>query len=411
MLFPSKKIILATFTLLCQVFFNGCGRHQVAVVDLTTTTWADVTEKANDTTVRMMMWDGDPAINEYMRGFVKRRMKSDHGIHVEFIGGHGAVLVNRLMVELDAGKTVGDIDLMWINGETFFQLRQINALFGPFTSILPNNQYIDWDDPFIAIDFQQPVDGYECPWGNVQQALIYHGGRVQNPPRNKTELAQWVRDNPGRFTIDNGFTGMTFLKALLYDFAGGPGSWDGDFDEEKYLLHAKQLWEYLIPLRPFLWRKGETYPEGVAQLHQLMLNGEVDFSMSNNDGEVDNKVMQGILPYEARAYVLDTGTIRNSHYLGIPINAPNKFGAMVLANFLISPEAQLLKSMPEVWGDGSVLDTRRLPMDFKQKFTNIPGRARVASREALVSKALAEPAPEIMLRLHADFRKYMIQGE
>lgn len=81
---------------------------------------------------------------------------------------------------------------------------------------------------------------------------------------------------------------------------------------------------------------------------------------------------------------------------------------MVLANFLISAEAQFEKSMPSVWGDGTVLDVNRLPAEWKAKFAQIPGRERVESRESLEQKALAEPAPEIMVRLHEDFRKHIL---
>jgi putative spermidine/putrescine transport system substrate-binding protein len=401
---------LAAWLMIFVLPLAGCGSRKATDLDFPEASWEQITNSARGTTVRMAMWDGDPAINAFMRGFVRERMETEHGVDVEFVGGQGNSLVDQLMVELDVGKTVGDIDLMWINGETFYQLRQIDALFGPFTTLLPNNQYINWDDPFIAIDFQQPVEGYECPWGNVQLALIYHSGRVTDPPHGMEALSQWVRQHPGRFTIDNGFTGMTFLKSLLYAIAGGPGAWDGEFDEAKYLRESAKLWDYLRKIQPFLWREGETFPEGVAQLHQLMMNGEVDFSMSNNDGEVDNKVLQGVLPDKSRAYVWESGTIRNSHYLGIPINAPNKAAAMVLANFLISPEAQLQKAKPEVWGDGSVLDIQKLPEEYQTRFSNIPGRTRVEPREALAERALMEPAPEIMIRLHSDFRKYIIEG-
>lgn len=406
----NRVIRLAICLLVCGLFLTGCGPRRANDVDLATANWEQISAAARGTTVRMAMWDGDPAIKAFMRGFVRERMRAEHGVNVEFIGGQGSGLVDRLMVELDAGKTVGDFDLMWINGEAFYQLRQIDALFGPYTATLPNDRYINWDDPFIAFDFQQPVDGYECPWGNVQLALIYHAGRVSEPPQNRHELADWVKSHPGRFTIDNGFTGMTFLKGLLYDFAGGPGSWDGEFDEAKYMTESAKLWDYFRELKPYLWRQGQTFPEGVAQLHQLLMNGEVDFSMSNNDGEVDNKVLQGILPDESRAYVWEAGSIRNSHYLGIPVNAPNKAAALVLANFLISPEAQLRKATPEVWGDGSVLDIQKLPDAYQERFSQVPGRTRVASREALAERALMEPAPEIMLRLHADFRKHIIEG-
>jgi len=389
----------------------ACNRPAAeSTIPLERADWTDITKAARGQTVRIMMWDGDPLINAYMRDYVAPQIAQHWGMQLELVGGSGSEIVNKLMVELDAGRTVGDIDLVWINGENFYKLRQLQALYGPFTDKLPNQQYIDWDNPFINTDFQQPIEGYECPWGNVQHAIIYESSRVSNPPKNKEELLQWVKQNPGRFTFDNNFTGMTFLKSLLYDFAGGPASLQGPFDEAKYKMASEKLWLYLTEMKPYLWKKGETYPEGVAQLHQLLTQGEVDFSMSNNDGEVDNKAEQGVLPATARAYVLDTGTIRNSHYLGIPIHAPHKEAALVLANFLISPEAQWKKANPQVWGDGSVLAIDQLPSQWKRQFESIPGRLRVAPRSDLEAKALLEPAPEIMIRLHEDFRKRIIES-
>lgn len=64
-------------------------------------------------------------------------------------------------------------------------------------------------------------------------------------------------------------------------------------------------------------------------MHQLFASGELDFTMSNNDGEVDNKVIQGLLPKTSRAYVLDGGTIQNSHYIGITARSAHKAAAMV----------------------------------------------------------------------------------
>lgn len=397
----------------CVVLFAallGC-RSETPAPSVDGMSWEEVVKAARGSTVRMAMWDGDPMINAYMRDFVAPRLKKEYGVELKLIGGQGNSLVNKLMVDKETQRTTGDIDVMWINGETFYQLRQLRALYGPFTERLPNNQYIDWSNPFIALDFQQPVNGYECPWGNVQLAIIYHPERVSSPPRTKEELAEWVKKHPGRFTFDNSFTGMTFLKGLLYEFAGGPDSLHGPFDEAKYLKAAEKLWEYLEEIKPHLWRNGETYPESVAQLHQLLMNGEVDFTMSNNDGEVDNKAIQGVIPKESKGYIFDFGTIRNTHYLGVPFNSPNKAGALVLANFMISPEAQLEKAKPAVWGDGAVLDLNRLPAEWKAKFENIPGRERIAPREELEKNALMEPASEIMVRLHDGFRKRIIEAQ
>lgn len=410
--FTMRSLLKLLFCVALVSFGFSCNRSEPRPdANLDLASWDQLSTAARGQTVRMMMWDGDPLINAYMRDYVTAEMLKQYGVQLEIVGGQGNILVNKLMLELDAGRSVGDIDLVWINGETFYQLRQLKALYGPFTDKLPNNRYIDWANPFIHTDFQQPVDGYECPWGNVQLAIIYDSSRVANPPKNKEELLEWVKQNPGRFTFDNGFTGMTFLKSLLYEFAGGRDSLNGPFDEAKYQAASEKLWAYIQQLKPHLWKKGETYPEGVAQLHQLLMNGEVDFSMSNNDGEVDNKAVQGVLPNTARAYVFDTGTIRNSHYLGIPINAPNKEAALVLANFLISPEAQFKKATPEVWGDGTVLALDKLEPEWKSKFESVPGRERVAPRQELEAKALMEPAPEIMIRLHEDFRKRIIESK
>lgn len=371
--------------------------------------WDEILQLARGQTVRMAMWDGDPLINAYMRDFVAVELLKGFGLRLEVIGGLGNELVNRLAVDLETGKTSGDIDVMWINGETFYRLRQLKALWGPFTDRLPNSRWIDWANPFIAIDFQQPVEGYECPWGNVQLALIYRSDQVPEPPRTRAALAEWITGHPGRFTWDVEFTGMTFLKSLLYDFAGGRDSLSGPFLEQTYLNSSRSLWTWIRQIQPYLWRKGETFPQGVAQLHQLFSNGEIDFTMSNNDGEVDNKVLQGVLPDTAKAYVLDSGTIRNSHYLGIPANSSHKAAAMTLINFLISPEAQLHKATPEVWGDGSVLSQSLLPEEWKSKFSRIPGRTRVAARDELERFALMEPAPEVMVRLIKDFRREIIE--
>ncbi|NJN64637.1 MAG: ABC transporter substrate-binding protein, partial [Acidobacteria bacterium] len=258
--------------------------------------WSAIVEAARGQTVTWGMWTGDPYINRYVEEFVKPRMRERYGVEVDVVSAVGGDIVQMLMTEREAGARESAIDVMWINGENFHQLRQIDALLGPFVDVLPNARWIDSENPFIRDDFQQPTLGYECPWGNVQQTLIYDSARVPDPPRTLDALASWIQEHPGRFTIENGFTGMTLLKAMLTHFAGGPGALDGPFDEARYQRASAALWDYLRPLRPFFWQEGRTYPEQLSQLHQLFAAGEVFFTMSNNDAEVDNKIRPGAHP-------------------------------------------------------------------------------------------------------------------
>ncbi len=397
--------------LLLTLVLAACGGGGASPADpfAGSASWSDVERQARGQTVDLMMWNGDPFINHYMQDFVAPALRDSFGITLRISAGQGGEIVTALMGEIEAGRAAGAYDLVWINGETFYQLRQIDALYGPFAHKLPAAQFVDYDNPFIGLDFQQPVEGFEAPWGNVQLALIYDSARVARPPQTRDELAAWVRANPGRFTFDAAFTGMTFLKALLVDFAGGPGALDGPFDGERYARASARLWQYLNGIKPFLWKEGAAFPPNVAQLHQLFVGGEVDFTMSNNDAEVDNKVLLGLFPPTARAYVPAFGSIQNSHYLGIPRNGADKAGALVAINFLESPAAQYEKMRPEVWGDGTVLSMDKLPPAWRDRFAHIPSRRLAPPRADIAGRALQELAPEYMIRLYDDFRANVVE--
>lgn len=397
-----KKYILP----LVLFVLTGCKQvDKTATVEVLNLPWSEVEKEAQNKSLTMMMWSGDPKINAYIKDYVTPKIDSLYGIKLNVVSGQGAQIVQLLMTEKQAQKYPSDVDLVWINGETFYQLRQIDALFGPWTDKLPNARYINFENPFIGTDFQQKIEGYELPWGNVQMTLIYDRQKIVQPPKNREELKAFVQAHPGVFTFDNHFTGLTFLKALLIDIAGGSTALDGDFDEEKYQKCSTELWAYLNELKPYLWQKGEVFPENVAQMHQLFAAGELWFTMSNNDAEVDNKIAEGLFPESARAYVPDFGTIQNSHYLGITQNSGNKAAALVLANFMVSPQAQYHKMQPPVWGDGTVLNIKTLPEAWQEKFGHIPSRQYAPNREEISNRALKELAPEYMIRLAEDFSR------
>ena len=385
---------------------NNDGGNKADPVQLS---WDEILKEAKGETVNFMMWQGDPQINKYINDYVVPAAKEKYGINLQVSAGQGNQLVSILMSEKEAGKKSSEIDMCWINGETFYQLRQIDALYGPFVNKLPNAQYIDFENPFIKYDFQEPVNGMECPWGNVQFCIIYNKDKVPAPPKNMTDLEVYAKQNPGRFTIGTDFTGLTFLKSLLIDIAGGSQNLEGKFDEIKYKNYSRQLWNYINRIKPYFWKQGKTFPNAVAQMHQLFAQGELYFTMSNNDGEVDNKVAEKVFPEFARSYVLESGTIQNSHYIGIVKSSEKKAAAMAVINFMISPEAQLQKNRSAVWGDGTVLDISKLPTAFKSRFDSLQLRAYGPRRADIQSKALRELAPEYMIHLSDDFRKYVIE--
>lgn len=409
-IFPSFLLFLPFFFL---ALFTGCGdapeKKGLTGNDLRSASWERILESARGTTVYWMHWRGDPAINRYTDEYVARRMKELYDITVVTLGGQGPDIVNTALLDKQAGRTEGKTDLVWINGETFHQMRSADLLYGPFTARLPNFALVDTANPIIKYDFEKPIEGYECPWGSVQLSLIYNAEKIADPPRTIPALKEWITANPGKFTYDVSFTGITFIKGLMYGLNGGPEPFQGGFDSAVYERRMQAVWDYLNAIKPYLWRKGETYPEDVAKMHSLFANGEIWFTMSNNDAEVDNKILQGILPSYAKGSVLEEGTIANTHYQGIPFNAPNKAGAMVLANFLISPEAQFEKLKPEVWADGTVLDASRLPEEWKERFAAVPGRKAAMPREGIRRYAVPEVDARYHERILEDWRAKVLK--
>ncbi|MCK5349431.1 MAG: ABC transporter substrate-binding protein, partial [Desulfobacula sp.] len=98
----------------------------------------------------------------------------------------------------------------------------------------------------------------------------------------------------------------------------------------------------------------------------------------------------GELPDTVRTCIHTSGTIGNAHFVGIPFNSSAKEGAMVFANFLLSPEAQAKKADPAIWGDPTVLDIQNLAGREKALFDAVPkGIATLTPKE--LGQVLPEP--------------------
>jgi putative spermidine/putrescine transport system substrate-binding protein len=386
----------------------GCARETTPPTSAAATAalpWDSVLVRARGTTVVWRMWRGDPAVNRFVDAWVAPQLQAQFGITLQAVSGQGNELVDQLTVEQEAGVVTGAASLLWINGETFGALRDRKLLGGPWSQVLPAAALVDSASPIISRDFEQDPAGYESPWGTVQLALIYDSARTLQPPRTAAELAAWIRAHPGRFTYDQSFAGTTFLKGLLYTFGGGVDRFRGGFDSTRYLTARTGLFAWLDSLKPAFWRKGTQYPPDVAALHRLFANGEIDFSLSTNQNEAVTKALQGVIPKSSRALVLRDGTIANTHFLGIPANAPNAAGAMVVANFLLSPEAQLEKQRPSVWADGTVLRLDRLPTEWRARFDSVVNDPRLVPADTLRAYARPEVSPRYHERLQADWRR------
>ncbi|MEM9762295.1 MAG: ABC transporter substrate-binding protein [Pseudomonadota bacterium] len=368
--------------------------------------WPAVLAEAKGQTVYWHAWGGDQRINAFI-DWAGDKAEARYGVEVVHVKlSDTAEAVSRVLAEKAAGTVSGGaVDLIWINGENFAAMKENDLLFGPWAEDVPNWQYVDVaGKPTVISDFTVPTNGLEAPWG-MAQIVFYHDTAITpEPPRSLAALLDWAQANPGRFAYPEppNFLGTTFLKQALYGLLDDTSILAAPVDEAAYADTVAPLWTYLDALTPHLWREGRAYPQNGARLRQLLADGEIEIAFSFNPGEASSAIANFELPESVRTYILERGTIGNTSFVAIPFNANAAAGAMVLANFLMSPEAQARKQDPAYWGNGTVLDIAALSAEDQARFAAIDLGPATLPPEELVP-VLPEPHPSWMVRIERDW--------
>lgn len=385
MAFFLKKLLPASIVVLCCL---------VSQVSAQTRSWQQIVTAAEGQTVYFNGWGGSEVINRYI-SWAGDLVKQRYGVSVKHVkvADIGDV-VSRILAEKSGGRTSGgSVDLMWINGENFQAMKNNGLLLPPYTQLFPNYRLVDTENKVSTLfDFTVPVDNQESPWGMAQLVFLYDAEVVSAPPTSMAELLKFCREHKGRFTYPAppDFYGTTFLKQALLELAEDSDTLYGPVGESNFQQTTAPLWNFLDSLHPLLWRSGKALPKSAPEMKRLLADREIFISLSFNPAEASNAIATGELPETIRTYVHREGTIGNTHFLAIPFNSSAKEGAMVLANFLLSPEAQARKSDPSVWGDPTVLSLAKLSTEQRLLFDEIPRGVATLGAEEL-GTVLLEP--------------------
>ena len=358
--------------------------------------WQQVLQQAKGETVYFNAWGGSQEINEYLR-WASRELQSRYNVTLKQVKvADIAETTQRLLAEKTAGKNNdGSVDLVWINGENFRSMKHSNLLYGPFVSSLPNWAFVDKRLP-VDIDFTEPTEGLEAPWGVGQLVYIHDTEQLNNPPKNFSELLSLAKAYPGQISYPQPpeFHGSSFLKAALIALTNQPEhlatAIDATQQTELFQQITSPLWEYLDQLHPVAWKQGKQFPSGSPQTIQLLDDRQLLMAITFNPNAANAAIENGKLPETAQAYAFDQGALSNIHFLAIPWNATAKAGAKVAINFLLSPEAQMRKADTRIWGDPSVLKEEALP---------------TGERGFALFKPISEPHPSWQIALEQEWQK------
>ncbi|MDP4823990.1 MAG: ABC transporter substrate-binding protein, partial [Aestuariivirgaceae bacterium] len=335
--------------------------------------WASILKAARGQTVYFHAWGGEQRINDFI-AWAGAECEKRYGVTVSHVKlSDTADAVSRVLSEKQAGLSQGgSVDLIWINGANFASMKEKGLLLGHWAEGLPSFAFVDpVASPVTVNDFTIPVEGHESPWGLAQLVFYADTQRVATPPKSAAALLDYAKANAGRVTYPDpsNFLGASFLKQILTGFTADRAVLAkpvADFDGV-----TAPLWKWLDELHAVAWRQGRAFPQNGAELRQLVSDGETDIGISFDPAEVSASIAQKDLPESVRSFVFDGGMIGNAHFVAIPFNAAHKEGAMVFADFLLSPEGQARKQDPAVWGSFTVLAMDKLNAADRARFDAI----------------------------------------
>jgi len=330
--------------------------------------WQQIEAQGENQDVYFYAWGGDPQINAYLQ-WAAKQVNDKYNINLVHVKlSDTSEAVSRVLAEKSANNNdKGSVDLIWINGANFATMSENSLLLKQWANKLPNFALTDPDNnPAVNFDFGVPTNGMEAPWGQASLTFYYDSLSTNKSPTTLNQLVNWTAQNPGRFSYPKppDFLGMSFLKYALVMLHEQHDAKTGENTKAQLNLPATEqntdiilapLWTFLDDLHPTLWRKGEQFVQTGAHMRRLVDDTELSLAFTFSAPEVPAAVQRYDLPESIRSYAMSDGSLSNTHFVAIPYNASHPQAAQLVANFLMSPEAQAKKQTPDIWGDKTVL--------------------------------------------------------
>jgi putative spermidine/putrescine transport system substrate-binding protein len=183
-----------------------------------------------------------------------------------------------------------------------------------------------------------PVDWHAVPYHASYVVLDYNSTAVPSPPRTIAQLISWVRAHPGKFTYcppADGGSGGSFVETVV---ARGVPAADQlamvNGDPAKDEVYFKAGLALLHSINPDIYQHG-VYPNSNNGPLTLLGQNQIDMTVAWSD-ETITAYQQHVLGPNIKVTTLaDPQMTGGASYLAIPVNAPDKKGALLFSNFVL----------------------------------------------------------------------------
>ncbi|WP_367297150.1 ABC transporter substrate-binding protein [Loigolactobacillus coryniformis] len=408
------KRLLKVLWLVPLLILGGCGANSQQSTKLPTT-YQSALKQAKGQTVTYYGFGGSDTQNRWLDQVIKPMMK-EKGITLKRVPMDIEDIISKLTTEKEAGTKKGHIDVVWINGENFYNAKKLDLLTGPLNGqLLPNfKRYISTSDPDVKRDMNTTIDQLEVPYGNAQMVMI--GSRQMfngDYPTSANELLAWAKKNPGKLTYvaPPDFTGSAFVRNIIYEVVGYEAVNNTPATKAGLYKAIKPGLDYLNELKPYLWQQGKTYPKTTAQLDKMFADHQVALDFSYNQMYAATQKDAGQFTDDAVTFVFDKGTIGNYNYLAIPKTAPDKAAAVVLINTMLSEKAQEARLELKYGAVIPPYSANKMPAQITNKLAASAATNNTVSAKTLATKRLPEVSGKKIPLIEALWKEHVLNAD
>lgn len=389
---------LIAISVIMIFILTGCSLN-LGVKDPAAKNWELLVKSGEKTSVTIAVEHSNPKAVEWLKDDFSKYLNSTYGIDVTILEQPLLKTMDMLTNDKVNEVAFGEIDIILIENEGFKKARANGLLYGPFSDKLPN-VYQNLSDRNLNFTTREGIktEYYSVPYSRAQLSFIYNQDIFYETPNDYEALIDLIKKNKGKFTYpDPRFSkeGEAFIFSMIGQSIDFEAFLMGNFSSEAFNKALDATMEKLSQMKPYLFDQGLKYPSSTEELDDLFNNGALMMSMTMDYNFVTDKLREYEYLESASTFIIPSGVATYDEIAVIAFNSPNKSGAMVTLNALLSPEMQASKYNPREWGSLTVYDSGVAPSSALEGFKAARLRTTTVSYTAFMNAIMPEFSPEM----------------
>lgn len=374
----AKKIKIIFVILILSLFIVSCKTADIlSGEDAPDKDWEWIESSAANTTVNIYTTVIDEEMKSWLSGKFSKTIKEKHNIYLNVKKLDFVDIISLFENDILHEVKNGQIDLIILRDDEFTILKEKSFLYSEITNKMPNfKTNVNLLDLEVSTEHGTPLDGFASPFSKEQFVLMFDEDVLETYPHSTDELLEFLKENKKTFTYPNPLkekVGGEFIRTVIYEIIGEDKLLEIFSTAEMLstdILYdtIKPALDYLIELDKYILKDSGAYFSRLDDIDYLFTEGELYFTMSSDFAYPEDAIKVEKYPDGAKSFIFDLGTIGDTIFVAVPINASNKSGAIVTINEMLSVDMQVFKYNPKEWGTLPAIDINILSETNADKF-------------------------------------------